>query len=189
MLNTKKLLFELRALAHEKDPNDVLWSLNYLREQLAKDTTPEYRTRDCMVAKIPAAEMLADAARIAANATGDREALLRYAANQMGQLSKGKHRNIGCPFVMRYVTDRGRHKLQPVGPVNAQPGFIVAYALWTLAKRMPLATWLAPARKTCNLDGCNKRVPASARKRGRRSDYCCEAHRREARRIRRRKPK
>ncbi len=188
MLNTKKLLSELRALAHDKDPNDVLWSLNYLREQLAKDTTPEYRTRDCMVAKIPAAEILVDADKIARR-TGTRHALLRYAAGQMGQSRWGAQRNVDRPFAVRYVVDGKRHRLQLVGPVNAQPGFLVAYAFWVLAKRVPVATWLTPERKTCNLDGCNRRVPASAKMRGRRSDYCCEAHRREARRIRRRKPK
>lgn len=169
MARTKILLKSLESIAYDDDDSDVMHSLEVIRSEIARDTT------EVVVSKHPqdwtirsaARSLLTTASKFARDRRG-KLAIMDVAAYQMGQVREDGEENFECQFVVRAAQKNGRSVLELVGPVDASPRFLCAYAFWLIATKESTSIWLKLKRKRCPV--CKKWFPDNSLGRPRR--YC-----------------
>lgn len=81
--------------------------------------------------------------------------ILRMAAARMTQRGS---KVLEHPFRFRVNVSRsGKGELVFAGAVDATPEFCVAYALWEVARDMPVNKWRRYVLRTCNRDSCGRK--------------------------------
>lgn len=153
-MNPRTILRTLGSVAHDDDKRDVLHSLEVIRSELAHDTTDalDERMSESEFRSIKAdAVHLLHVASSMAHARKGKRAILRVAAAWMGQMPPDESPNLECSFVVRAVWRKrhGRADLELVGPVDASPRFLIAYAFWVVAKALPEFAWSKLRRTRC----------------------------------------
>lgn len=192
MVNTKKLLDALESVAYDKDENDILQGLSEIHRQLAKETTPDFDEKGALWdTKSPARGILSDAGRLARK-EASKATLLKMAAAHMGQfVYRGQRINnheeesydFECSFVVRYEHVKREHTLKLVGPIDASPRFLIAYAFWILAAKFPVRTWRRFGGKKVTCVICKQSFVKTGIGRPREKDICKKHDRNERRRF------
>jgi hypothetical protein len=184
MKNSQTLLKALESIAYDSDRNDILHSLDVIRGKVAGVTTDSLPLRKKASRRVSmdwtiksaAFGLLTSASKVAwSKEQNKKQSIMLIAASYMGQYDESgstQERQLGCLFVVRAVWKKKAPALELVGPVNAEPRFLIGYAFWLVAKSLPASVWRRTERNACK--NCGNRFVDIKRK-GRPRKYCSEA--------------